>query len=348
MKYSKILQLAAGLILAAAGLYIFFGKSGEGEEAILPSLMRELSTKSFSALALCAVLSIFVMWLRAVRWQIILPKCEDGAHKNELFHITTISFMMNNILPARLGEAARVVLLWKRNGFPVATSIGSLIVERILDMIVYTSFFFIPVFLSPALAAKLQNDIHPAAMLITIGMAALVVLTIGFMFFYVLKPQWFRAAVGRAGKILPSKISGKGQSIGTQLESNLDWTFSKRKVIAVAFLSYAVAFCYSTMLIVLASQWGTFGILESMFSQSFASLGAAIPLAPGYVGTLHAALKMGLTLTGIDPSKAMAMAVVYHALPFIVITAAGLFFLFSLNIKFKDITQKPVGIKNEG
>ncbi|MCL2688613.1 MAG: flippase-like domain-containing protein [Chitinispirillia bacterium] len=343
----KILQLLAGLVLAVAGLYIFFGKSGEGEEAILSSLMRELSNTSISALALCAVLSIFVMWLRGLRWHIMLPKCEDGAHKKGLFRIVTIAFMINNILPARLGEAARVVLLWKRNGFPVATSIGSLVVERILDAIVYASFFFVPIFLSPALASRLQNDVHPAAMLFAVGAAVIVALTVGLLIFYVLKPQWFRKTVGKTGKFLPSKISGKGQNIGAQLESNLNWAFSKRKIIQIAFLSYAVAFCYSLMLIVLASQWGTFGIIESMFGQAFASFGAAIPLTPGYVGTLHAALKTGLTLTGIDPTKAMAMAVIYHALPFVTVTAAGLLFLFSFNIKFKDITQKPVGVKSE-
>ena len=348
MKYSKILQLSAGLVLAGAGLYIFFGKSGEGEDAILPSLMRELSNTSITAIALCAVLSILTLWLRSLRWHIMLPKCEDGAHKKGLFPIVTIAFMVNNILPARLGEAARVVLLWKRNGFSAATSIGSLILERMIDVMVFASFFFIPVFLSPALAAKLQSDVHPAAMLVAIGAAASVASVIGLLFFYVLNPQWFRKTVGKAGKFLPSKISGKGQSIGAQLESNLNWAFSKRKVIKVAFLSYGVAFCYSAMLLILASQWGTFGILESMFGQAFASFGAAIPLAPGFVGTLHAALKWGLTLTGIDENKAMAMAVIYHALPYVTITAAGLFFLFSLNIKFKDITQKPVEVKNEG
>jgi uncharacterized protein (TIRG00374 family) len=342
MKYSKVLQLSAGLVLAGAGLYIFFSRSGEGEEAILPSLVRELSNTSIAAIALCAGLSILTLWLRALRWHIMLPKCEEGSHKRGLFPIVTIGFMVNNILPARLGEAARVVLLWKRNGFPVATSIGSLILERLIDVMVFASFFFIPVFLSPKLAAKLQSDIHPAAMLVAIGVASLVASVIGLLFFYVLKPQWFRTNVGKIGKVLPSKISGKGQSIGAQLESNLDWAFSKRNVIKVALLSYAVAFCYSAMLLILASQWSTFGILESMFGQAFASFGAAIPLAPGFVGTLHAALKMGLTLTGIDPSKAMAMAVIYHALPYVTITAAGLFFLFSLNIKFKDITQKPV------
>lgn len=272
----------------------------------------------------------------------MLPENEAGAHKRGLFPIVTIAFMVNNILPARLGEAARVVLLWKRNGFPVATSIGSLILERLLDVMVYASFFFIPVFLSPQIAAKLQSEVHPAAMLVAAGAAAGFAAAAGLLFLYVLKPQWWRSAAGKFGGRLPSKISSKGASIGSQLQSNLDWAFSKRKVIKVTFLSYAVGFCYSAILFVLASQWKTFGILESMFGQAFASFGSAIPLAPGFVGTLHAALKMGLTLTGIDPGKAMAMAVLYHALPYVVTVAAGLFFLFSLNIKFKDITQKPV------
>ena len=87
MKYSKVLQLGAGLVLAGAGLYIFFGKSGEGEDAILPSLVRELSNTSISAIALCAVLSILTLWLRSLRWHIMLPKCDGDAHKKGLLEL---------------------------------------------------------------------------------------------------------------------------------------------------------------------------------------------------------------------------------------------------------------------
>jgi uncharacterized membrane protein YbhN (UPF0104 family) len=83
----------------------------------------------------------------------------------------------------------------------------------------------------------------------------------------------------------------------------------------------------------------------SMFGIAFAAIGAAIPLAPGYVGTLHAMMLSGLGQAGIPSNIAGALVILYHAIGYVTIAAMGLFYFFRLKITFMDI--KGAGTKNE-
>jgi uncharacterized membrane protein YbhN (UPF0104 family) len=81
-----------------------------------------------------------------------------------------------------------------------------------------------------------------------------------------------------------------------------------------------------------------FGLLEGMFAQSFAAFGAAIPLAPGYVGTLHAVMLQGLEILGMNGDKARALVILYHAVNYLVITVLGLYFFFRMRLSIKEIS----------
>ena len=72
-------------------------------------------------------------------------------------------------------------------------------------------------------------------------------------------------------------------------------------------------------------------------STPHAPLGAAIPLSPGYVGTLHAVLKQGLVLCGIDTNRAIAVATLYHATGYVTVTVTGLYYYFKMKISFREI-----------
>jgi hypothetical protein len=95
------------------------------------------------------------------------------------------------------------------------------------------------------------------------------------------------------------------------------------------------------MLPILISDWSAFGLPEAVFGQAFAAFGAAIPLAPGGVGTLHAVLLQGLTAMGLDAGKARAVVVLYHGIQYAVITLMGLLLLAGAGVRMKDIAGKP-------
>jgi uncharacterized membrane protein YbhN (UPF0104 family) len=285
------------------------------------------------------------MWLRALRLRVLLPDTlplsppgivtdtleaadiRPAPHKDGLFSVTIIMAMLNNVLPVRAGEAARVAMLWKRNGFPVTVCIGSLLMEHALDIIAYLSFLFVPPMVSPKIMRGL-NSIHPAMTAAIWLSAAAFAAAVGLFFLYASLPRIFRGAAARIGLHLPSKINASARRIGAEIESGLDWTASRGKAARVAALTYATALCYSSMLFILQSDITPSGYMDSLFAQAFAAFGAAVPLAPGSVGTLHAVLLQGMTITGCPPPKARAVIVVYHAAQYAAVTGAGLLCFF--------------------
>ena len=71
------------------------------------------------------------LFVRSVRWGFLLPGRSLSPWL--LFRTLVIGFMVNDILPLRLGEVARIVLLARNASTPVGVSFASIIVERVLD-----------------------------------------------------------------------------------------------------------------------------------------------------------------------------------------------------------------------
>jgi uncharacterized protein (TIRG00374 family) len=85
---------------------------------------------------LVPALPVFALaiWLRGVRWWALY----EPAARPPLRAVTyalLVGYFFNNILPARAGEAARVIALHKRTQTPRAETIGTVVVERAFDVL---------------------------------------------------------------------------------------------------------------------------------------------------------------------------------------------------------------------
>ena len=65
---------------------------------------------------------------------------------SQLFNITVIGFMANNILPVRIGELVRAYILGKREQLSKSLALATIIIERLLDGLTILS-FLIPIVL---------------------------------------------------------------------------------------------------------------------------------------------------------------------------------------------------------
>lgn len=331
MKRTRTVQLLAGGLIAGAGLWIFFRDVNPAR------LGQELTSHHPLVLLACAGLVLFSLKLRAIRWGIMLPRVRT-AHNQGLFGHVMIGFMVNNIVPARVGEAARVLLLWRKNGYGVTIAIGSLILERTIDVVVFGTFFIFPVLVLEPLEPLRRYALLMAA---GCGFAGLVFIL------YVIAPGLVRTGFRRALAILPVKLRQRVKVTMEELASNLDWTSSPARIGVVLVLSYVIAFCFALMLLLLSDQFTLPGIVRSMFAQACAVMGAAIPLSPGYVGTLHAALLEGLTYLGQSRETARAIAILYHALAYVPVTVVGLVYFFRTDLRFRDLSHAKEDLKEQ-
>ncbi len=324
MKISRIGKVVLGLLIAAFGLYIFL------KDVEIDRLVSELQATRVHALLLVSILAILTIYLRSVRWRFILPDLPDTTKKN-LFNNVAIGFMLNNILPARLGEVARVFILWRKNRFPVAVCVGTLILERIIDLCMFFIFFFIPIFILPQC-----SDLLPFGF-ITAGITLCTILF--FVFYRLFQNQTVALGKWLAGKA-PLRFQTKIKKIGWELASNIGWLSSLKRTGLVILFSFLTTLCYPLMIIILAgNSTMPFGLLEGMFAQAFAAFGAAIPLAPGYVGTIHAVMLQGLSILGMDDDQGRALVILYHILNYIPVTILGLILFFRTNLSFREIAE---------
>jgi glycosyltransferase 2 family protein len=339
MRVSRALQFAAGIALAAVGLAIFF------HNVDVHKLRGELLSCNPVTVAVCVACTVLTILLRALRWRVMLPDAQQ-AHKRNLFPIVAVGFMLNNILPARLGEAARVVLLWKKNGYRPVQSIGSIVMERIFDTLAFMTSFFIPVFLLDTIKTERVMGASGASKNLTLEafavlFCAIVVAACAMLFLYTRFPRW-TARVAQAGlRVFPLSLQGKLRGIGIDVFSNLNWIFSLKKVAVVVAYTALMMLCYGVMVALITDRPG-FTLLHGLFANSFAAMGAAIPLAPGFVGTLHAVLLQGLLFCGLPREKAIAVTLLYHAIPYCTVTLLGLFYFFRMRLTLKELTGKKI------
>lgn len=329
MNKKTVLQVAGGIFLCAAGVYLFL------KNVQIQDLWNEILSIQIWVILFAVILNPLSLWLRSLRWRLILPDNSCKSRKT-LFPVVMIGFMINNILPARLGEAARAVLLWKRNGYTFTQSAGSLIVERILDTLVFLSFFFIPVFF--------RSDLKELLIYALIASGLFCGVLIAFII-YSRYPDLILKKINGMIDLLPEKLHTGCRKIADELISNLEWLFSGRKAFSIGILSGLVVFCQMMVMLLLANGETAFGILGSMFGVAFAALGSVIPLSPGYIGTLHAVLLQGLNLLGMELEKAGAIAILYHAIGYFTVTVIGLYYFFCTRISIKELGKAKEKIK---
>src|SRR3954452_12238346 len=89
------------------------------------------------AVALYAVATL----VRAERWRLLLLFNGASPSRLDCHALVCVGYMGNNVLPARAGDAMRVLYMAPRAGVPARTVIGTLVAERVLDVAVLFSLY---------------------------------------------------------------------------------------------------------------------------------------------------------------------------------------------------------------
>lgn len=125
------------LSLAAVMMYFLYRKVSWKED-ILPGLQ----TANWWLVLLSFAFGYLATIIRGLRWNVMLEPM--GYHANNWTNIHSVAFgyCMNNLVP-RSGELARCTLLNRAEKIPVDKLIGTVILERIVDVIMLALILFL-------------------------------------------------------------------------------------------------------------------------------------------------------------------------------------------------------------
>jgi hypothetical protein len=124
----RALLVAAGLAVTVVGVYL--AVRGVRIDDAVDAL------RASDLLWLLPAIPVFslAIALRAVRWWALYAHAARPPLR-AITYALLVGYFFNNILPARAGEAARVIALNRRARTPHAETVGTVVVERVFDIL---------------------------------------------------------------------------------------------------------------------------------------------------------------------------------------------------------------------
>lgn len=275
--------------------------------------------------------------LRALRWKLLLHPLNPDTTLRNRFTAVNIGFAANNLLPARIGEVARCWAIARLERVPLSGAVGSLVVERFLDGVAVFSLLAVAL-LHPGFPLEATVGGQPIRALVytVLGFMGIVFVAVAAL---LLAPRAFLALARTVGDRLPA---GMGDTLVAGLESFLSGLEALRspRLLGGALLWSFGFWAWNAVSFWLA--FHAFGIEESywtaLFVQAVIALGVAVPSAPGFFGTFHAAAVIGLSeVHGIAEGPTLAFAFGYHIGGFVPVTLMGLWGLSTMGIRMRDL-----------
>jgi len=151
----KIIQL---LIFLGLGIFfIWFSVKDlkpEDIEIIKNSAKGILNTKSLLFILISIVCGAIAHYLRAVRNILLIDPLGYRVRKTTAFYSVMTCYLANLAIP-RLGEVLRCTFLQRYDQVPFQKSFGTVVVERIFDLLVFALLFILIIFLNQKLLSDL-------------------------------------------------------------------------------------------------------------------------------------------------------------------------------------------------
>ncbi len=134
MKKTASLSLFFGLAVSIAALYLAF------RQVPFSDLMAYLKSINYLWIIPTILLALAGFMLRIYRWQLILASSQPVGFW-QAFHPLMIGFMLNCILPGRVGEVARPIILFQKERVPFSTGLATVAAERTFDALILLLLF---------------------------------------------------------------------------------------------------------------------------------------------------------------------------------------------------------------
>ncbi len=270
--------------------------------ADLEEAVRLIREADLLLVGLAGVVLMFGIWLRAVRWRILL-KPLGKTTLTQSFAALTIGYLANNALPARLGEIVRVVILHRDAGIPRAGSLGTILVERLLDVLTLLLLLGVA-----AIASGWQNPWAGAFGLAGVGAVVGLAVTYAIAVRAVMLPGWLerRWRPWRAGSPQWVVEVGAGFLAGF---ANVASAGAMARVLLLSLASWMVE--ASVYFLVMRAMEIRGGAWMAMLVSSLSNLAGVIPAGPANLGPFEYFATE--TLLGFELSAEVAVAFVVAA-----------------------------------
>jgi glycosyltransferase 2 family protein len=320
-------HLIPGLLIAAAALYLTYRKTD------LDQLLNTLSGMHWPILALVLPPLFLSYVFRVARWRkLLLPQRRVSAAEATGPLIT--GFFVNTLLPGRVGEVLRALLLSRRTGVSRAGSFATVVLARIFDGLTLAA-------LTLLILTMLWGRLQPATRMGLIAAGLMYVLVLAAL-------VSLRKYRERAARVISAPLRWTGMTSFSKKFERVLLSFAKgldilknwRDILKISL--YSLLVWTSLVMSVIPVFWAM--DLQMMWYYPvlvivLAGLGMLIP-TPAGTGTIHGALVLVLPgLVGITVANTRILALLFHTTQFMPVIVVGLVFAIREGVTASQVSS---------
>jgi uncharacterized protein (TIRG00374 family) len=261
------------------------------------------------------LLAAFVVYyltfpLRGGRWWYLLAKVGTHIRFWVATEILFLSWFVNCLVPAKLGDLYRAYLLKGNYGGSASRTVGTIFVERIADIVVIFGLALAAGFWSFRGRSRPEVDfIFVAAALLA---AILVTLLLVLRF---------------AGHHLERFLPGRAAGFYARFREGSTKALTPRAVAVLGTVTVVIWLAEGLRVFFVIHALDLpdvqLGISASIFVALVAALLTAIPLTPAGIGFVEAGIVAALSLYGVPPESAVAVALTDRAISILTVIVLG-------------------------
>lgn len=335
--YKTILSLIAGLLLSGIALYLTF------RNIPLHELVSYLKTVNYWWVIPAVAIVLMSFLIRVVRWQLLLHPVKKTGFWSA-FHPLMIGFMLNCVLPARVGELARPAIFYKKEHVAFSKVLATVGAERVFDIVMLLIFFVVllgTVEISPTLDLAFGNYHLNKATLEMIGVTTLKLALLLIVSIILVTAGQSRRIITRAILGLPNLLffatrsfkekvrEGVCTKLANMIDSFADGLGMLKDVkkvglcLALSFLVWALA-GVSYYVMALGCPGIEISFLEMYAVMIILCFFISLPSVPGFWGLWEAGGVFALLIFGVPAKEAAGFTLTNHVFQMVPVIIVGL------------------------
>ncbi|MGI4834474.1 MAG: lysylphosphatidylglycerol synthase transmembrane domain-containing protein [Janthinobacterium lividum] len=336
--------LKYGLLLGISGALMWYALRGQDLSRVGESIRQA----NYFWLALSIGISVLGYFSRAYRWQMQLTASRTPAGYWPIYHAMMVGYLANLVLP-RAGEVIRCSVLRRTSGVPVQVALGTVVTERVIDVLVLLSLLgatllldfktFWGFFNEELLGGKADTLARNPMPLVLAGLAALLLLlAAGYTLYRNLERLRQNALFNKVlvfikglltGLLSILKLENKGLFL---LHTLFTW-------LVYFLLDYLAFYCFPDTY--------TLGAKAGLAVLTFGAFGMAAPVAGG-IGPFHVLVQGVLLVYGVSKEAGIAYALVVHgAQTLLVVVMGGISFVAVAAADRRSLVQEAEALADE-
>ncbi|WP_339836048.1 lysylphosphatidylglycerol synthase transmembrane domain-containing protein [uncultured Flavobacterium sp.] len=286
--FKKVASLTIPLLIGIGLIYYQYSNLTPEQ---LENIKLYFKNADYTYVFLSLCISVVAYWARAYRWKYSLNHLGYTTKLHNNFFAVGVAYFVNLTIP-RSGEVTRAVLLKKYENVPFDKGFGTIVAERVVDLLIFLLFVFIAFILQFNIISEfIFSNISPSKLII-IG---IVLFVLGIVFLLI----WFRSNWKIVGKI-KEKFAGLIEGMTSILVMKNRWKY--------LFFSFLIWILYLLMFYVCV-----FAIPEtsdmafSVVIMGFIFGSVAIGFTNGGIGAFPISIQTVLLLYGINKGAGAAL-----------------------------------------